>query len=307
MNAASEWTKLTVRCQREDLDTVAAFMSMLDNGLQIEDFSDVRCDPVYGDLIDESILNADTTHAAVSVYVPACKSLPEYAAFCRERIASLGLEAEVETEGMKEEDWAEAWKKYYRPIPLGKVTVVPAWEECTPKEGEAVIRMDPGMAFGTGTHETTRLVMEMLQDEIRGGEHVLDVGCGSGILSLCASKLGAARCAAYDIDPVAVKVAEENIALDGADNIVCGVSDLLAGVDLSKGKFNFVVANIVADIVIRLLPDAHRVMTEDGRIIVSGIIGCRGDDVRRCLAENGFRIVKEREENDWLAILAERI
>lgn len=307
MNAVSEWTKLTVRCQKDDLDTVSAFMSMLDNGLQIEDFSDVRCDPVYGDLIDESILNADTTRAAVSVYVPACKSLPEYAAFCRERIASLGLEAEVETEGMKEEDWAEAWKKYYHPIPLGKVTVVPAWEEYTPKDGEAVIRMDPGMAFGTGTHETTRLVMEMLQDEILGGEYVLDVGCGSGILSLCASKLGAARCAAYDIDPVAVKVAEENIALDGADNIVCGVSDLLAGVDLSKGKFNFVVANIVADIVIRLLPDAHRVMTEDGRIIVSGIIGCRGDDVRRCLAENGFRILKEREENDWLAILAERI
>ena len=307
MNAASEWTKLTVRCQREDLETVCAFMSMLDNGLQIEDFSDVRCDPVYGDLIDESILNADTTRAAVSVYVPACKSLPEYAAFCRERIASLSLRAEVETEGMKEEDWAEAWKKYYHPIPLGRVTVVPAWEEYVPKEGEAVIRMDPGMAFGTGTHETTRLVMEMMQDEIRGGEEVLDVGCGSGILSLCASKLGAARCAAYDIDPVAVRVAEENIALDGADNIVCGVSDLLADVDLSKGKFNFVLANIVADIVIRLLPDAHRVMTEDGRIIVSGIIGCRSGEVRAALAENGFRIVKEREENDWLAILAERV
>ena len=300
-----EWTKLTVRCLLEDLETVTAFMSMLDNGLEIEDFSDVRCDPVYGDLIDEAILTADTSHAAVSVYVPAEKSLPEYAAFCRERITTLGLEAEVTTAGMNEEDWAEAWKKYYHPIPLGRVTVVPAWEEYTPKEGEAVIRMDPGMAFGTGTHETTRLVMEMLQDEIRGGERVLDLGTGSGILALCAAKLGAKHVNAYDIDPVAVKVAKENVAVDGADNITLGVADLLCGVDTSE-KYDLVVANIVADIILRLLPDVGTVMKDQGHIMVSGIIGPRGEEVRTALHEYGFRILTEREENDWLAILAEK-
>lgn len=300
----NEWTKLTVHCHRGDLETVCAFMSMLDNGLQIEDYSDVRCDPVYGDLIDEAILKADPDKAAVSVYVPACKSLPEYAAFCRERIATLALDATVQTEGMKEEDWAEAWKQYYHPIPLGKVTVVPAWEEYTPKEGEAIIRMDPGMAFGTGTHETTRLVMEMMQDEIHGGERVLDLGCGSGILSLCASKLGAACCAGYDIDPVAVQVAKENVAADGARNVTVGVSDLVRDVDVSGGKYDFVLANIVADIVLRLLPEVHTVMNAGARIIVSGIIGCRGAEVRAALTENGFTLLREREENDWLAILA---
>jgi ribosomal protein L11 methyltransferase len=162
------------------------------------------------------------------------------------------------------------------------------------------------MAFGTGTHETTRLVMRFLQDVLPEGARVLDLGCGSGILSLCASKLGASFCAAYDIDPVAVRVARENVEADGAENIVCGVSDLLKSVDLSGGCYDFVVANIVADVIIRLLPDVGDYMTGDGRMIVSGIISPRADEVRAAIAENGFRVVEERQENDWLAILIER-
>lgn len=303
----AEWTKLTVKGKTEDLEQIAAVMSMLDNGLMIEDLSDVTTDGVYGDLIDESILNADRTHGAVSLFVPAEKSVAEYALFLRERFSSLSLSVEITTEGLREEDWAEAWKKYYKPIPLGRVTVVPAWLEYTAAEGEAIIRMDPGMAFGTGTHETTRLVMRFLQDVLAGGERVLDLGCGSGILSLCASKLGAAFCAAYDIDPVAVRVARENIEADGAENIVCGVSDLLRSVDLSGGRYDFVVANIVADVIIRLLPDVGDYMTAHGRMIVSGIITPRADEVRAAIAQNGFRIVEERAENDWLAILIERV
>lgn len=302
----AEWTKLSAKGRTEELEQIAAVMSMLDNGLMIEDFSDVTTDGVYGDLIDESILNADRTHGTVSIFVPAEKSVAEYALFLRERFAALGMAVTLSTEGMREEDWAESWKQYYKPIPLGKVTVVPAWMEYTPAAGEAIIRMDPGMAFGTGTHETTRLVMRFMQDVLPTGARVLDLGCGSGILSLCASKLGASFCAAYDIDPVAVRVARENIAADGAANIVCGVSDLLGSVDLDGGRYDFVVANIVADVIIRLLPDVGRYMTENGRMIVSGIISPRADEVRTAIAANGFRLLEERQENDWLAILIER-
>lgn len=302
-----EWTKLTARAATAELERVCAVMSMLDNGLMIEDYSDVTTDGVYGDLIDESILNADREHIAVSIFVPAEKSLAEYTAFLRERFAALGIEATLSTEGMREEDWAESWKQYYHPIPLGRVTVVPAWQDYTPAEGELIIRMDPGMAFGTGTHETTRLVMRFLQDVIVGGERVLDIGCGSGILSLCASKLGASFCAAYDIDPVAVRVAEENIREDGADNIVCGVADLLRGVDTSGGPFDFVVANIVSDVILRLLPDVGRVMKAGARMILSGIIAPRAEEIRAAVATHAFRLIEERAENDWVALLVEKL
>lgn len=300
-----EWTKLSTYCATDDLDTVAAVMSMLDNGLMIEDYSDVTTDGVYGDLIDESILHADRTHATVSIFVPAERSLAEYRAFLSERFAALGIEVSLSCEGMREEDWAESWKKYYKPIPLGRVTVVPAWQEYTPAEDERIIRMDPGMAFGTGTHETTRLVMRLMQDSIRGGERVLDIGCGSGILSLCASKLDAASVDAYDIDPVAVRVARENIAADGAKNIRCDVSDLLSAVS-HEPKYDFVLANIVADVILRLLPEVGDYMKPGARIIASGIVAARSEEVRRALAENGFTVLEERQENDWVAILAAR-
>jgi ribosomal protein L11 methyltransferase len=167
--------------------------------------------------------------------------------------------------------------------------------------------MDPGMAFGTGTHETTRLVMQLLEEEIHGGERVLDVGTGSGILSICASKLGAKSCAAYDIDPVAVKVARENIRDNGCTNITCGVSDLLKDVDMTGGAYDLCVANIVADIIIRMAPDISPCLRERGRLIVSGIIDSRADEVRTALTSHGFRLVRERTENDWLAILCEKL
>ena len=188
---AGGWTKLTATGNVRDLDEISAVMSMLDNGLMIEDYSDFTLNGMYGDLVDESILNADKETVRVSIFVPEEKNLFEYRSQLTERLDALGVKAEISAEGMREEDWSESWKQYYKPIPLGKVTIVPAWEEYTPAEGEVIVRMDPGMAFGTGTHETTRLVMKMMQDEITGGERVLDVGTGSGILSICASKLGA--------------------------------------------------------------------------------------------------------------------
>lgn len=299
----NEWIKLSLKGEQKDVEILTAVIGMIDSGVLIEDYSDVTTDGMYGALIDESILNADKTKATVSVFLSADKSLAEAKAFLAERIDTLGLSAEVVTEGMKEEDWAETWKKHYHPIPLGKITVVPAWEDYTPKEGEKIIRMDPGMAFGTGTHETTRLVMEMLQDEIKGGERVLDVGTGSGILSLCASKLGASVCYAYDIDPVAVRVARENVAADGAENVFCGVADLLDGVDTAGGKFDFVVANIVSNIILRLLPDLASVMTKGGRAILSGIIGERVEEIKAAAKKYGFTLLRQTEDRDWYALL----
>jgi len=258
---------------------------------------------MYGELVDDSILNADKDTVKVSVFVPEERSLPECRAFISERFSTLGIDAQISIEGMREEDWAESWKQYYKPVRLGRITVVPAWEEYTPTADEVIIRMDPGMAFGTGTHETTRLVIRLMQDEISGGERVLDMGTGSGILSIAASKLGAKSCNAYDIDPVAVKVARENAKDDGCDNITVGVSDLLFGVDLSEGKYDICLANIVADIILRMLPDIEKYVKPDGKIILSGIISPRADEIREAVKSFGYKIIKEEVENDWLAML----
>lgn len=300
---AGNWTKLTATGKVGDLDTISSVMSMIDNGLMIEDYSDFSLNGMYGELVDDTILSADRETVKVSVFVPEERSLAECRSFIAERFSSLGIEADISVEGMREEDWAESWKQYYKPVHLGKITVVPAWEKYEESKEEVVIRMDPGMAFGTGTHETTRLVLRLMQDEILGGERVLDMGTGSGILSIAAVKLGAKSAAAYDIDPVAVKVARENARDGGCDNITVGVSDLLKGVDLSGGKYDLCLANIVADIILRMLPDIHEYVKADGKIILSGIIAPRADEIREALKKYGYTVIKEENENDWLAML----
>ncbi|MBR7116104.1 MAG: 50S ribosomal protein L11 methyltransferase [Clostridia bacterium] len=299
---AGNWTKLTATGKTRDLDEICAVMSMLDNGLMIEDYSDFTLNGMYGDLVDDTILNADKETVKVSIFVPEEKNLFEYRSQLEERFGALGIDAEISVEGMREEDWSESWKQYYKPIPLGKVTIVPAWEDYAAAEGEVVIRMDPGMAFGTGTHETTRLVMKIMQDEIKGGERVLDVGTGSGILSICASKLGAKECYAYDIDPVAVTVARENAERDGCTNITVGVSDLLKGVNKTV-QYDFAVANIVAEIIIRMLPDVGKYLAPGAPLILSGIISMYRDEVVKCAEELGYVVEREERENDWVALM----
>lgn len=300
---AGTWTKITVTGNTQDLDGIVAVMSMLDNGLMIEDYSDFSLNGMYGELVDESILNADRETVRVSLFVPEERNPLEYREFIETRLPALGIPATISFEGINEDDWAESWKQYYKPVPLGKVTIVPAWEKYDAKDGEVIIKMDPGMAFGTGTHETTRLVIRLMQDLPIEGKRVLDVGTGSGILSICASKLGAKSCNAYDIDPVAVKVARENAIADGCDNITVGVSDLLRGVDLAGGKYDFCVANIVADIIIRMLPDVRDYVMAGSPLILSGIIGERADEVREAVIKTGFTVEKEIKENDWVGML----
>ena len=298
-----DWTQIKVTVKLQHLDTAMAVMSVLDNNLMVEDYSDIDLKTCYGDLIDESILNADKSIASVSLFLPADQNYNMAIAFIRERLGSEGVEPKIEIVGVNEEDWANSWKKYYTTLHIGKRTViVPMWEEYEAKEGEIVVKMDPGMAFGTGSHETTRLVIELLEKYTKAGVRMLDVGTGSGILAICASKLGAGECKAYDIDPVAVKVANENIAQSGQTNVTCEVSDLLKQVDLDGGKYDLICANIVADIIIRMTPDIGRFMKDDCVLLCSGIIRERADDVISKLGEYALKVVERIDDNGWCAL-----
>lgn len=302
-----EWTQLKAHCAVADLDTVCAIMGMLDNGLQIEDYSDIETGlkTVYGELIDESILNSDKSVAAVSIYLSEEKSIPEAIAFLRERFAAVGVSVRLEQVGVREEDWAHAWKQYYKPVHIGEhVTVVPMWETYEASPDEVILKMDPGMAFGTGTHETTRLCAALVEKHLKAGQKVLDVGTGSGILAILASKLGACHVDAYDIDPVAVRVAQENVRDNGVENVDCGVSDLLCAV---RGKYDFVCANIVADIIVRMAQDIADYMNAGALLVTSGIIESQTERVKAALLQtDAFDLVDARVENDWHAFVFQR-
>lgn len=310
MSGSNEWIKIRVESDAENLDSLCAVMGMLDNGLMIEDYSDVEgeLDGVYGDLIDEDLLAMDRTRCAVSVFVPAEKRIDDYTLHINERFSALGIPFSMEISGLKEEDWADSWKQYYKPVKAGeRLVIVPRWEKYDAAAGEIIVRMDPGMAFGTGTHETTRLCAALLEKYVDPGTRMIDIGCGSGILAICASKLGAKICSAYDIDPVAVRVANENIEDNGVGNVTCRVSDLLKNVEKIENGYTVATANIVADVIIRLAPDVGEYLSDDGYLITSGIIEDRADEVREVL--RGYKFA-EREcftENGWCAIAFQRL
>lgn len=298
-----DWTQIKVTVPTPELDTLVAVMSMVSNNLMIEDFSDIDLNTCYGELIDEKILNADTSNASVSVYLPSEDNCAEQLEFIRDRLAASGIDGRIELIGVNEQDWADSWKQYYKPLQVGRrVVVVPHWERYEARGDDIIVRMDPGMAFGTGTHETTRLVMELLEDHTKAGCSLLDVGCGSGILAICAAKLGAGECRAYDIDPVAVRVAQDNICINEVeDTVSCAESDLLAGVEPIEGGYDVICANIVADIIIRMSSEVASFMKDDGVLLASGIIASRSDDVIRALEVGGLRLLERREDNDWCA------
>ncbi|MBO4770062.1 MAG: 50S ribosomal protein L11 methyltransferase [Clostridia bacterium] len=296
------WTQIRIKCRTEDIETVSAVMSMVDNGLMIEDATVVdSIGSIYGELIDEKILNADRAFGAVSVYIPEERSTDECVAFIESRLGDVYHETSLIR--MHDEDWADSWKKYYRPVRIGhRLIVVPTWEKYEPEKDDVVLLMDPGMAFGTGTHETTRLCATLLEERFNGGR-MLDVGTGSGILAIAAAKLGAESVDAYDIDPVAVRVAKENCYVNGCENINCGISDLMKGVN---GEYDFICANIVADIIVRMAPDVKEHLADGGLIAFSGIINTQRDRVLENLTGYGLDLVEERTENDWVALLMKK-
>lgn len=300
-----EWTQLKVECSTDKLDLICDVMSAFDSHLQIDDPNDVdRLDTCYGELIGEELMSADRTRAAVSIYLSPSKNPAEYVALIKERLFAIsGDDFGLTVNGVREEDWADCWKQYYKPIKIGKrLMVVPKWEKYDPEDDEIILSLDPGMAFGTGTHETTRLCSSLLEDHLKPGMDVIDVGTGSGILAIAASKLGAGNVRAYDIDPDAVRIAAENAEENGCKNVVCGVSDLLKNVDRTK-KYDFMTANIVADIVIRLAPDIRSCMKQGGLVAVSGIIDRQAEEVRRVLTANGLREIVSLTDNDWNSML----
>ncbi len=203
---------------------------------------------------------------------------------------------------VQEEDWANSWKTYYRPTRIGKHFLIkPTWEEITPEPDDIVLELDPGMAFGTGTHATTSLCLEALEDLVKPGMTVYDLGTGSGILAIAAAKLGA-NVEAIDLDSVAVKVAGENVELNGMEEKVRVRQGDLASTLTDKG--DLVVANIIADVIISLLPDLKRVLKADGEFLASGIIKHRLEDVEIGMKNHGLEIIEKREESNWVLLRA---
>ena len=216
---------------------------------------------------------------------------------------------DLETSALNEEDWANNWKKYFHPMEIGeKILIKPEWEELSEKTDRVVFNINPGMTFGTGSHYTTQLCIESLEKYITEGSEMLDLGCGSGILSVISLMLGAKKAVAVDIDPNAVDIAYANAERNGVDKSKYSVyaGNILTDEELQRkigGKYDVVAANIVADVIIGLTPKAREYMKENGVFITSGIIEDRTDDVKAALEENGFEIVEIKQRKDWVSIV----
>ena len=257
------------------------------------------------DLIDEGLLKRDRNHALIHIYISPDENPAEALSFLQQQLTACSIPHQLMQENVREEDWATAWRQYYKPVRVGeKLMVVPSWEHYQPEKEDVVITLDPGMAFGSGTHATTRLCMRLIEQFLSPGQDMLDVGTGSGILAVTALKLGARRAVGVDIDATAVRVAGENAALNGVEenlSVICG--DLACDV---KGRFQLITANIVADIIIRLTPDVPPLLQDGGTFVVSGIIDSREQDVRDALEQNGFQVISSLTEGGWVALACRR-
>ena len=308
-----DWTDMIVNIASKDLETVTAIIQMVvSRGIYIEDYSDFDNDvrqfgPV--EVIDENLLNQDRTKARVHIYFNPEENPAEALSYLKRHFQEQGISYTLDTSSVKEDDWLNNWKKYFKPCPIGeKLMIVPTWEQDNlPPEaaGRIPLLIDPGLAFGSGQHETTRLCMELIETYVAPDSHVLDVGTGSGILAITALLLGARDVTGIDIDPLAVKVAAENADMNGVGAHFTGRHG-----DLAKdvtGTFNLITANIVADIIIELTPDAVKLLTPDGIYIMSGIIEKRRHDVVKVLDELGLYIIEEKTDRGWCAIAARKI
>ena len=306
------WIEVRVITKSEALEPVSGIFYGLDcKGVAIEDPNDIlerEQGPLTWDFADINVLEHKGKVAVVKAYFSEEDNIDEVLKYVNEKmeeIKELGIDTgdyEVESEKMYEEDWANNWKKYYKPTKVGeRIVVKPIWEEYEAKEDELVLELDPGMAFGTGTHETTRMCIQALDKYVKAERTVFDVGCGSGILAIAAAKLGAKRAVGVDLDPVAVESARENVGFNNLNNIEILYGNLVEVID---GKADIVVANIIAEVICILTEDVKRVLKEDGYFITSGIIHDRVDMVTKKLEETGFEVVEINKDGEWNCIVA---
>lgn len=306
------WIEVKVVTKPEALEMVQGIFYGLDvKGVAIEDPRDIlerEQGPLTWDFADINILEHGGKAAVVKGYFSVEDDMEEIVEYIKVKlieIKDMGVdigEGTVEYIKVNEEDWANNWKKYYKPTKIGKnIIVKPIWEEYE-ANGKMIIELDPGMAFGTGTHETTRMCVEALEENVKGDTTVFDIGTGSGILAIAAAKLGAKKVIGVDLDPVAVDSAKENVSFNDLNNIEILYGNLM---DVVTGKADLVVANIIAEIIVVLAEDVKNFLVPGGLFITSGIIRERRELVETKLKEKGFKIKEVKEQGEWLCIIAE--
>ncbi|MBQ9598943.1 MAG: 50S ribosomal protein L11 methyltransferase [Clostridia bacterium] len=317
------WIKVTIYTTNAGIEPVSGRLLQLGiTGLEIEDakeFDDfLEESKEFWDYVDEDLVTKMHGETNVKVYVSDDTAGRELLLAIKSTLAelkSLDIDnvfgrLEMETDGMTEEDWANNWRKYFHTMEIGeRLLIKPEWEELEKPTDRIVFNIEPGMSFGTGSHYTTQLCLEALEKYIKPGDKMLDLGCGSGILSVIALMLGASEAVAVDIDPNAVDTAYQNAARNNVDKskytVLAGnvVTDPDIQAEISRNKYEVVCANIVADVIIGLAPKAREYMKEGGVFITSGIIEDRIDDVKAALLDNGFEIVAVNKRKDWASII----
>ena len=299
-----DWTEVKINVSTKDVDKAGDIAQMVvPYGIYIEDYSDLEqaaWEIAHIDLIDEELLKKDKSKAIVHIYISPEENPAEAVAFLSERYNAEGIKHEIDLSVCRNQDWENNWKEYFKPIPVGsKLLIRPIWEDNYNADGRAVLNIEPGLAFGSGGHDTTRLCLETLENHISPETELLDIGCGSGILGIAGLLLGAKSATGVDIDALAVKTAKENGVMNGFEEPQFKV---LEGnlTDKVTGKYDVVVANIVADIIVMFTKDVGKFLKDDGVYITSGIIDTRESDVLAAFEKYGFEVIGRHESCGWL-------
>lgn len=304
-----EYTEVKIYVKTEDTERASSIAVMaVPYGIYIEDYSDLEeaaWEIAHIDLIDEDLLQKDRAESIVHIYIEEGNNPAEAVSFISDRLNAEKISFRIETDGCSEEDWADKWKAFFKPTPVGeRLFVRPIWIDDYDAGNRAVLNIEPGAAFGTGTHDTTRLCLETLDKIIKNGDTVLDIGCGSGILAIASMLLGATEGFGVDIDELAVKTAKENGKMNGLDEpelkFVCG--DLA---DKVTKQYDVVVANIVADIIILFSTQVRAFMKPGAKFIASGIIDTRADEVVTALQNAGLKLTERIEHGGWVCLVCE--